>query len=337
MARNATNTLLNNAKKSKNDEFYTQLPDIEKELKHYKKHFKGKVVYCNCDDPRVSNFFHYFSYNFEKLGLKRLLATCYMSQERDQFSKYDSDKAIYLEYEGDKNNNNIPDPNEIGIKHLEGDGDFRSDETIALLKQADIVVTNPPFSLFKEYVSQLAEYQKKFLIVGTWNAIAYKEVFKLIQEDKLWIGVNSNRNFSGFIVPEHYELFGTEARIDEQGNRIVSSNNTCWFTNMDIAKRHEELVLYKKYTPDEYPTYDNFDAIEVSKVNEIPIDYDGLMGVPITFMNKYNPNQFDIIWTTDRGGDGMLDKYKKPHERYDAPVVNGKGKYKRIIIRHKQA
>ena len=336
MVREGSVKYLHKAKKSKNDEFYTILSDIERELKHYKRHFKGKVVFCNCDDPRVSNFFHYFSYNFEKLGLKKLITTCYKNQERDLFSRHDIEKAIYLEYEGDRNKNNVPDPEEIGIKQLKGNGDFRSKECIELLKQSDIVVTNPPFSLFREYVGQLIEHEKKLLIIGTWNAITYKEIFKLMQEDKLWIGINSNRNFSGFIVPKHYPLDGTEARIDENGHRIVSSNNTCWFTNLDNDKRHGELILYKKYNSEEYPTYDNYEAIEVSKTNNIPIDYEGAMGVPITFMNKYNPDQFEIIWTTDRGGDGMLENLKKPHDRWDAPVVNGKGIYKRILIRNKK-
>lgn len=241
MARKATNTNLKEAKKSKNDEFYTMLTDIEKELKHYKEHFKDKVIYCNCDDPRVSNFFHYFSYNFEKLGLKKLITTCYKNQDPELFSENKSEKAIYLEYNGDKNGNNVPDPEEIGIIHLKGDGDFRSQESIELLKQSDIVVTNPPFSLFREYVTQLITHDKKFLIIGTWNAISNNEVFTLIKKDKLWIGINSNRNFSGFIVPKHYSMHGTEARIDEKGNRIVSSNNTCWYTNLDNVKRHEEI------------------------------------------------------------------------------------------------
>jgi len=327
---------LHKAKTDKNDEFYTVLSDIERELKHYKKYFKNKVVLCNCDDPRVSNFFHYFTYNFEQLGLKKLITTCYKNQNADLFSQHISEKAIYLEYTGDKNRNKIPDLEEIGIKHLKGDGDFRSKECIELLKQADIVVTNPPFSLFREYVQQLIEYKKKFLIIGTWNAITYKEIFSPIQKDKMWIGINSNRNFAGFIVPKHYPLRGTEARVDENGNRIISTNNTCWFTNLDIAKRHEELILYKKYNKNEFPTYDNYNAIEVSKTKDIPIDYKGAMGVPITFMQKYNPKQFEIIWTTDRGGDGMLEEYKKKHTRFDAPVVNGVGLYKRILIKHRK-
>lgn len=327
MSRKATNKFLTQAKKSKSDEFYTMLSDVEKELRHYKKHFKNKVVYCNCDDPRVSNFFHYFSYNFEKLELKKLITTCYKNQNADLFSQHDSERAIYLEYKGDTNENNMPDPKEIGIKQLSGDGDFRSQECIELLKQADIVVTNPPFSLFREYVSQLVEHNKKFLIIGTWNAITYKDIFKYIKENKIWIGVNSNRNFSGFIVPEHYPLDGTEARIDENGNRIISSNNTCWFTNLDIHKRHEELILYKKYDPEVYPTYDNYDIIDVSKANDIPIDYKGVMGVPITFMNKYNPDQFEVLGIANSAR--WID--------YEClTVINGKRIYNRLLIKNKR-
>lgn len=329
MARIATNKYLQKAKSAKNDEFYTILSDIERELRHYKRHFKDKVVFCNCDDPRVSNFFHYFSYNFEKLGLKKLITTCYKNQNPELFSQHDTEKAIYLEYEGDKNQNNIPDPEEIGIKHLKGNGDFRSKECIALLKQADIVVTNPPFSLFREYVAQLIDYDKKFLIVGTWNAISYKEIFKLIKEDKVWIGINSNRNFSGFIVPKHYPLHGTEARIDENGNRIVSSNNTCWFTNLDNAKRHEELILYKTYNETEYPKYDNYDAINVNKTQDIPIDYYGFMGVPITFMDKYNPDQFEIL-----GIDRVL--VEEISGKVSRFRINDKEIYARIVIKSKK-
>lgn len=334
MARNATNSNLKEAKKAKNDEFYTILSDIEKELKHYKKHFKDKVVLCNCDDPRVSNFFHYFSYNFDKLGIKKLITTCYKNQSMDLFSDHTSEKAIYLEYNGDKNDNNLPDPEEIGIKHLNGDGDFRSKECIELLKQADIVVTNPPFSLFREYVAQLIDYGKKFLIVGTWNAISYKEIFKLIKEDKLWIGINSNRNFSGFIVPKHYSMHGTEARIDENGNRIVSTNNTCWYTNLDNAKRHEELILYKYYNPEEFPKFDNYDAINIDVTKDIPMDYSGAMGVPITFLDKYNPEQFDIL-----DGIGRYSMLTGPTEKTQGTyltMVGGKPKYARIIIKNKK-
>lgn len=299
LARKGSNKYMTKARNSKNDEFYTVLSDIEKELRHYKKHFKGKTVFCNCDDPRISNFFHYFSYNFEQLGLKKLITTCYKSQNPDMFTEYKSEKAIYLEYAVDKNQNNIPDPTEIEIKHLTGDGDFRSKECVELLKQSDFVVTNPPFSLFREYVKQLIQYDKKFLIIGNWNVITYKEIFPLIRDNKMWIGINSNRNFSGFIVPKHYSLHGTEARIDENGNRIVSSNNTCWFTNLDVEKRHEDLILYKKYSSKDYPKFNNYNAINVDKTSDIPVDYDGMMGVPITFINKHNPDQFEIIDAND--------------------------------------
>lgn len=298
-ARKGSNKYMTEARGGKNDEFYTILSDVEKELRYYKKHFKNKTVLCNCDDPRISNFFHYFSYNFEQLGLKKLITTCYKNQNMDFFSEHNSEKAIYLEYTGDKNANKVPDVNEIGIKKLKGDGDFRSQECIELLKEADIVVTNPPFSLFREYVGQLEKYKKKFLIIGTWNAISYKEIFPLVRDNKMWIGINSNRNFSGFIVPKHYSLHGTEARTDENGNRIVSSNNTCWFTNLDITKRHEDLILYKKYNSRNYPKFNNYNAINIDKVTDIPIDYDGMMGVPITFINKYNPVQFEIIDAND--------------------------------------
>ena len=325
-ARKGSIKYIQKAKSNKNDEFYTILSDIEKELRHYKKHFKNKTVLCNCDDPRVSKFFHYFSYNFEQLGLKKLITTCYKNQQMELFSTHDSERAIWLEYNGDKNK--IPDPSEIGLHNFEKDGDFRSEECIELLKQSDIVVTNPPFSLFREYVLQLIKYNKKFLIIGNWNAVYYKETFPLIKNNKMWIGINSNRNFSGFLVPKHYPLHGTEARIDEKGNRIVSSNNNCWFTNLDIDKRHEELILYKKYNKTEFPTYDNYNAIEVSKTNDIPIDYDGVMGVPITFMNKFNPNQFEILGDY-RYHDGC-------DTANDINYLDGKQLYKRILIKHKK-
>jgi hypothetical protein len=337
MPRKATNKLLQKAKNDKNDEFYTILADIEREIRHYKEHFKNKVVFCNCDDPRVSNFFHFFSYNFEKLGLKKLITTCYKNQNMDLFSQHDTERAIYLEYEGDKNKNKVPDPDEIGIKQLNGDGDFRSTESIELLKQSDIVVTNPPFSLFREYVAQLITYQKKFLIIGNWNAISYKDIFNLIKENKIWVGINSNRNFSGFIVPQHYPLHGTEARLDEHGNRIVSTNNTCWFTNLDISKRHEKLILFKEYDPAVYQTYDNYNAIDVSKVVDIPKDYKGVMGVPITFIDKYNPDQFEIIGSDYDVKLGLLPKMVKPKwkGKVDRAYINGTRMYARLLIKLK--
>ena len=296
---------LQSAKVSKKDEFYTQLSDIENELKHYKKHFKNKVVYCNCDDPRVSNFFHFFSYNFEKFGLKKLIATCYKSQNMDLFSQNDSERAIYLEYDGDKNKNNIPDRDEIGIIKLKGDGDFRSKECIELLKQADIVVTNPPFSLFREYVAQLFEYDKKFIIVGHQNAISYKEIFKLIKENKMWLGYGFKGGAAHFI-NKHYEDYATAGDHKEGMIRV---SGVVWFTNLDINKRHQDLILYRNYNPDEYPTYENFNAINLDKTKDIPMDYKGYMGVPITFLDKYNPDQFEII------GQGQGNLYRELSEK----------------------
>lgn len=336
MARKATNKDLHAARAAKNDEFYTRLPDIERELKHYKKHFKGKVVLCNCDDPWVSNFFVYFSQKFEQLRLKKLITTCYKNSQPDMFSEHKSDKAVWLEYTGDKDGDRVPSPEEIGIKHLEGDGDFRSDECIELLRQSDIVVTNPPFSLFREYVTQLTKYEKKFLAVGTWNAITYKEIFKLIKEDKIWLGINSNRNFSGFIVPKHYDLYGTEARVDENGNRIVSSNNTCWFTNLEITKRHEELILYKTYNKAEYPKYDNYDAINVNVTKDIPFDYRGPMGVPITFIDKYNPAQFEIVSANDIRVNKNVPFKEHGLIKDKEAAINGKPTYVRIVIKNKK-
>ena len=328
----AKNSNLHKAKNSKKDEFYTQLSDIERELKHYKKHFKDKVVYCNCDDPRVSNFFHYFSYNFEKLGLKKLITTCYKSQEMDLFSQNNSEKAIYLEYEGDKNGNFIPDIDEIGVKHLKGDGDFRSSESIELLKEADIVVTNPPFSLFREYVAQLIKYDKKFVIIGHQNALTYKEIFPLIKENKMWLGYGFKGGAAHFI-NIHYEDYATAGDHKEGMIRV---SGVVWFTNMDINKRHEELILYKKYSPQEYPKYDNYDAIEVSKTNEIPMDYKWVMGVPITFMNKYNPEQFEIVGATESEGKGFSNGLWDNTSKVSQPLLNGKRVYKRIFIKNKK-
>lgn len=287
------NSSLSAAKSAKDDEFYTELADIEREMKHYKKHFKDKVVYLNCDDPRVSNFFHYFSYNFEKLGLKKLIATCYKSQQSDLFSENDSEQAVYLEYSGDKNGNMVPDPREIGIKPLAGNGDFRSPESIELLKQADIVVTNPPFSLFREYVTQLLEHDKKFIIVANQNAIKYKGIFPMLMENKVWLGANNGD--MAFKVPAHYEPRQTRYWEDAEGQKWRSFGNMCWFTNLDFSKRHEDLILYKKYDPELYPKYDNFDAIEVSRVADIPVDYEGVMGVTVGFLTRYNPDQFEIV------------------------------------------
>ena len=296
------NTNLSEATAAKRDEFYTQLTDIENELRHYRPHFKGKTVLCNCDDPRVSMFFHYFAYNFEALGLKRLITTCYKSQERDLFSQHDCERAISLVYDGDKNGNRVPDPEEIGIHQLQGDGDFRSAECIELLMQADIVVTNPPFSLFREYVAQLMRFEKKFLILGNKNAVTYKEIFPLIKDNRLWIGVTPMSREIYFDVPQEYIDDGLSKKKDrsiiQHNGKFMARSPSIWFTNLDHRKRHEEQILYKVYTPTEYPSYDNFDAIEVAKTDEIPMDYDGLMGVPITFLDKYNPDQFEIVGIT---------------------------------------
>ena len=284
------NKTLGRAKKAKEDEFYTRLEDIERELAHYRAHFKGKTVLCNCDDPRVSNFFHYFSYNFEALGLKRLITTCYKNQDRDLFSRNVSEQAIWLEYTGDKNGNRVPDPEEIGIRTFKGDGDFRSDECVRLLEQADIVVTNPPFSLFREYVAQLVRHDKKFLIIGNQNAVKYKEIFPLFMADKIWLGYGFKRNCAHFITS--YEDNATDADHREGMIRVPS---VTWFTNLPITKRNEGIPLFKRYTPEDYPRFVNYNAISVEKTSDIPCDYDGEMGVPITFMHKYNPEQFEIV------------------------------------------
>ncbi|MCK0108222.1 adenine-specific methyltransferase EcoRI family protein [Flavobacteriaceae bacterium S0825] len=323
MPTKSQNRNLTKAKNNKKDEFYTQLSDIERELKNYRGHFKDKTIYCNCDDPRISNFFHYFSYNFEKLGLKKLITTCYKNQNADLFSQNDSEQAIYLEYNGDKNGNNIPDLEEIGIGHLKGDGDFRSDESIELLKQSDIVVTNPPFSLFREYIAQLIEHDKKFIIVGHQNATKYKEIFKLVLENKIWLGYGFKGGASHFI-NKHYEDYATAS---DRKEGMIRVSGVIWLTNLDITKRQEDLILFKKYTPEDYPKYDNYDAIEVSKTKDIPIDYDGVMGVPITFLSKYNPEQFEIVGMTS-GRDEFearpIKKYINPKQiNPDGSIKNG--------------
>lgn len=293
------NKNLHKAKKEKNDEFYTQLIDIQKEMMHYTHHFSHKTIYCNADSPN-SQFVHFFKENFHTLKLKKLIATSYNP----------NGKGTYLEYDGKT----------LHISNLIENGDFQSQECYNLLQEADIVITNPPFSLFKEFVQQVQNANKEFLIIGTWNAISYKEIFTLIAQNKLWMGVNRNRDFSGFVIPEHYTLHGTEARIDESGNRIVSSNNTCWFTNLTHSKRNQILTLTKTYNPIDYPHYDNYDGINVDKTKDIPKDYKGHIGVPITFLDKYNPNQFQII------------QFRKGNDHKDLKV-NGKCPYFRIIIK----
>ena len=319
------NKNLHSAKSNKKDEFYTQLADIENELKHYRHHFKGKTVFCNCDDPRVSNFFHYFSHRFESLGLKKLITTCYKNQDMDLFSTHESEKAVMLVYEGDKNGDRVPNAEEIGITELQGDGDFRSAESIALLKEADIVVTNPPFSLFREYVAQLMEYDKKFLIIGSMNSITYKEIFTLIKENKLWLG-NGFAGGNAYFKTPYEKEFASGVYNEETG--LVKFRNVNWFTNLDHAKRHEDLDLYKTYTPEEYPKYDNYDAINVDKTKDIPADYAGAMGVPITFLDKYNPDQFEII--------GAMTTTKIDEYNFGYPFINSKKIYARILIKNKK-
>ena len=329
---------LNKAKAAKKDEFYTRLEDIELELKHYRHHFKGKKVLCNCDDPRCSNFFRYFTLNFEVLGLKKVIATCYKNQDVDLFSQHECEKAVYQIYEGDKNHNRKVDNEEIEVKYLEGDGDFRSKECVALLKEADIVVTNPPFSLFRDFVALLVHYNKQFLIIGSQNAIKYKEIFPLIQANKIWLGTRSGN--MEFTVPNDSEPRATRFWIDKNGQKWRSLGNICWFTNLEHDKRHEELPLFKKYTPQEYPTYINFNAIEVSKVGDIPCDYDGLMGVPITFMDKYNPDQFEIIgMSLDLADMSIIRERLGRNDGGPTFYIEKNGKlvrlYDRIVIRRK--
>lgn len=336
----ALNSNFDAAKRAKEDEFYTQRSDIERELRHYKAHFKDKVIYCNCDDPRVSNFFHYLSYNFEKLGLKRLVTTCYKSQAADRFSEGDSDQAVWLEYDGDKNGNKTPDPDEIGIKPLMGDGDFRSDESIELLKQADIVVTNPPFSLFREYLAQLMAYEKKFVIIGPRNALTYRDVFALIQADRLWLGYGFQAGNAYFATPGP----GDYAKgVYNEATGLVKFRNVTWYTNLDISKRHEDLVLFKTYNPEDYPAYANFDGIEVSRLADIPRDYPGAMGVPITFLDSYNPEQFEILGNSRDLGVPMSSIAEKGSFSPGGPrfyLPNGDGTfrrlYDRIVIRNKR-
>lgn len=334
------------ARTEKNDEFYTQLVDIEKELKHYKRYFKGKVVFCNCDDPYESNFFKYFAMNFNHLELKKLICTCYDSSPiaYEQMSLFDdmvqmrfdfADRRAYkieinevIDYNGDgavdladvkyllKNKKNA-------FSLLKGKGDFRSEECVELLKECDVVVTNPPFSLFREYVAQLFEYDKKFIIIGNQNAISYKEIFPLLKDNKMWLGYNSGAQ--SFQVPYEFERNNT---YFEDGIKYAKFGNICWFTNLDTAKRHEEFTLYKQYSPEEYPKYDNYDAVNVDKTNDIPYDYEGVMGVPITFLDKYNPEQFEIIG---------LDRYTVQKEFLvgGRVAINGKPKYARILIKRK--
>lgn len=348
MSTKPLNTRLNQAAKAKRDEFYTQLTDIEKELKHYKAQFRGKVVYCNCDDPFESNFFKYFAANFNALGLKKLVTTSYtkspivggqlplfemegLKPEGKEPFKIEIKEVPDIDKDGAINLDDV----EYLLKHdkntatpLKGNGDFRSEECIELLKEADIVVTNPPFSLFREYVEQLMEHDKKFLILGSQSAIIYKEVFVFIKDNKLWLGYD-NGGTKWFEVPDDYDIQTESRKKIEDGVKYFSMGSIVWFTNLDTTKRHEELTLYKKYNPKEYPKYDNYDAIEVSKYLEIPMDYEGVMGVPITFLDKYNPDQFEIVGS-NRGVD------QDPNGVYGrGSYLNGKETFKRLFIKNK--
>lgn len=322
----AKNQSLHAANKAKYDEFYTQLSDIENEVKHYRKHFRDKTVYCNCDDPIISNFFVYFRYNFEKLKLKKLITTCYKNQNPDLFSEHDMASAVGIEYVGRAG------PCTFQLK--EG-GDFRSKESIELLKQADIVVTNPPFSLFREYIAQLVEYSKKFVVIGSMNAITYKEIFPLIRSGRLWLGHGPAGKDMLFDVPEDYRQELVKSKKEGSAYRRVDGvvkgrlGNACWFTNLDHKKRREPLILTRKYSPEEYPKYDNYDAIEVKKTAHIPKDYAGEMGVPITFLEKHNPDQFEIVGM-DRP---LITELTGRQSRFK---LDGKEKFARIAIRNKE-
>ncbi len=328
---------LDTAKEKKSDEFYTQLTDIEKEMIHYKNHFREKTILCNCDDPRVSNFFKYFALNFNEFGLKKIISTCYKNQEIDLFSQNDCEKAVYIEYAGNPNDPTSTDFSTIDVKNLKGDGDFRSTECVELLKQADIVITNPPFSLFREYIAQLIKYEKKFIILGNVNALSYKETFTLIKENKVWLGYSIHSGDREFGVPDYYPLNAAGCRIDENGKKYIRVKGVRWFTNIDYSERHEDLVLYKTYNSKEFPKYDNYDAIEVSKTADIPMDFDGVMGVPITFLDKFNPDQFEILGMESSAGyDPNIVGIPRLREGDARPSINGKTTYARIFIKRKK-
>lgn len=280
MAKNAD---LNGAKNAKKDEFYTQLVDIENEVKHYRRHFRGATVLCNCDDPECSNFYFYFRDNFEFLGLKKLISTCYRNQDWFQFSEGKDEKAVCCIYTGKAN------PPERRI--LEQGGSFRSEECIAFLKEADTVCTNPPFSKFRDFISLLMRHHKKFLVIGHQNAIKYKEIFPYVMRNEIWLGYGF-KGGAGYFINKHYTDY---AKAGEHRDGMIRVSGVHWFTNLEHDKRHEDIPLYRHYTPEEYPKFENYDAINVDKTSEIPCDYDGVMGVPITFMDKYNPDQFEII------------------------------------------
>lgn len=350
-----TNNTLNRAKAAKADEFYTQLTDIEKEMRHYRKHFAGKTVFCNCDDPFESNFFKYFVLNFNRLKLKKLICTCYAGSPiaNKEISLFDEDnqpkntpyKAVVTTVY-DKTGDGGIDMEDIKelfksgenqLTELDGDGDFASDECLSLMSEADIVVTNPPFSQFRKYIATLIEHEKKFIILGSQNNITYKDVFPLLKENKMWLG--SQFGNMAFTVPSNYEERETRFWIDDKGQKWRSFGNMTWFTNLDLKRRHEELVLIKRFSKDNYNHYDNYDAIDVESLSEIPCDYSGIMGVPLTIMQCHNPEQFEIVGF----GKGELAKSigvtKNYRGRCDIAYTlpNGKNKcpYGRILVRNK--
>ena len=352
------NAKLSEAKNAKNDEFYTQYEDIQREINAYLEYnpdvFRGKTVLLPCDDPEWSNFTRFFAQNFENFGLKKLISTSFAHESKNYKGAYqlsffeenapqfDADKTKtrgkIFTLTRDSNKSGVIDIDDLEWQYLEGDGDFRSDEVKVLCKEADIIITNPPFSLFRDFLAWIFEHEKQFLIIGNINCISYQEVFIKIKENKVWLGNGMGRWISGFIVPESYELYGTEARIDESGNRIVSTNNCLWLTNIEHGRRHQPLSLmtmadnlkfskHKDIIENGYPKYDNFDAIEVPFTDSIPSDYRGNMGVPITFLDKYNPEQFEII--------GQMCNTKISEYNFGYPFIDGKRKYARILIRKK--
>lgn len=346
------NKNLNAAKVAKKDEFYTQLSDIERELQHYWQHFRGKVVLCNCDDPYESNFFKYFALRFNQLGLKKLICTCYNgspvtgNELAIHFDGFDDDEPKKIAYKveitevKDENGDGAVDlsdvqyllKNDKNVLSILKTGDFRSQECIELLKEADIVVTNPPFSLFREYIGQLMKYQKKFLIIGNVNSITCKEIFPYVQNNKMWIGPSISSGDRKFYVPDDYPLNAAGCGVDSDGKRFIRVKGVRWFTNLDHNKRHEDLDLVCRYSEDEYPTFDNFDAIEVGKTSDIPYGYDGIMGVPITFLDKYNPGQFEILGLTQIGCHDLCpdtkryNDYKEITRATDKPTGSSGGK-----------
>lgn len=395
----AGNSNLHDSARNKQDEFYTQLSLIEKELKHYRSFFAGKTVLCNCDDPYESNFFKYFAMNFNTLRLKKLVTTCYATSPvvGDEFEYYvdnagqlafvpDTDTTplvcstrrpyrVEITEVTDENNDGRADLADVEylmrnrkntMTLLNGDGDFRSPECVELLREADVVVTNPPFSLFREYITLLEEYRKYFIIIGNMNAVTYKEIFPMIAENRLWLGYNSGHFW--FKVPDSYEIKKTDFKIDEHGQKWRRMGNICWFTNVDIEKRHENMPLFRNYSPELYPKYDNYDAINVDRTVDIPCDFYGVMGVPITFLSQYNPDQFEIV-AFRKGTDGKDLVYSFPdcshsvnverererengtadgaavlpyprqtqadnsHDDVIRPVLNGRKLYRRITIR----